>query len=220
MRTTPTTRPKRSNTPQPQHFRTEGFRASRLCRFRHMTEWKAFSLCLLAHGAGRSLEFAPPSKHRRAPFSWIETFSRLPLMAMLFAVPALLAVTLGIAQGSDTSQCAVPHSAAGGSLLQHAAQSSSSSNPFASHQHAGCRKMIHRCLCKDCEDEAQEFYHANWSAWKLGFDICCNSQYNEELCHELNLVMFNFPERAFGPGDLVKETPDPALKDFASRPRA
>ena len=113
MRTTPTTRPKRSNTPQPQHFRTEGFRASRLCRFRHMTEWKAFSLCLLAHGAGRSLEFAPPSKHRRAPFSWIETFSRLPLMAMLFAVPALLAVTLGIAQGSDTSQCAVPHSAAG-----------------------------------------------------------------------------------------------------------
>ena len=135
-------------------------------------------------------------------------------MAMLFAVPALLAVTLGIAQGSDTSQCAVPHSAAGGSLLQHAAQSSSSSNPFASHQHAGCRKMIHRCLCKDCEDEAQEFYHANWSAWKLGFDICCNSQYNGALCGELAATMFDFSAHSFGPGDHVKDTPDPALAEF------
>ncbi|CAE7540408.1 unnamed protein product [Symbiodinium sp. CCMP2592] len=133
-------------------------------------------------------------------------------MAMLFAVSALLAASLGIAQGSDASQCAASHRAMSGSLLQHASQSSS--NPFASKQHAGCRKMIHHCLCKDCEDEAQEFYHANWSAWKLGFDMCCNSQYNEVLCGELAATMFDFSTHSFGPGDHVKDTPDPALEEF------
>ncbi|CAE7800705.1 unnamed protein product [Symbiodinium sp. CCMP2592] len=134
---------------------------------------------------------------------------------MLLTVSALLAVALGSAQDADQSQCAVPHRASGGSLLQHAAANATvSPGPFASEEHKGCRKMIHRCLCKDCEDEAQEFYHANWSAWQLGFDICCNSQYNEALCGELAATIFGFSAQNFGPGDRVSDTPDPALAEF------
>ncbi|CAE7258481.1 unnamed protein product [Symbiodinium sp. CCMP2592] len=117
---------------------------------------------------------------------------------------------LSMAAASASEQCSAAQSAAGARLLQRR----HSSSPFTSEHHAGCHKMITHCLSRSDADQAPLFYDANWSAWQLGFDMCCNSQYNEELCHELNLVMFNFPERAFGPGDLVKETPDPALKDF------
>ena len=119
-------------------------------------------------------------------------------------------MSLCIVAASASEKCSLPQSAAGAKLLQHR----HSTSPFTSEHHAGCHKMITHCLSRSDADQAPLFYHANWSAWQLGFDMCCNSQYNEELCHELDLVLFNFPERVFGPGDLVKETPDPALKDF------
>lgn len=87
-------------------------------------------------------------------------------------------------------------------------------SPFSSPQHSGCSKMISQCLSKTEEQEEEHFYNANWSAWKLGFDVCCNNQYNEMLCASLDATLFTFSGRQFGPGDLVKETPDPALGDF------
>lgn len=122
-------------------------------------------------------------------------------------------LSMAVAAASDSGHCSAPQSAAGAKLLQRHWHTS---NPFTSERHAGCHKMITHCLSRDDADQALLFYEANWSAWRLGFDMCCNSQYNEELCHELDQVMFNFPERAFGPGDLVKETPDPPLSDFCS----
>ena len=133
-----------------------------------------------------------------------------PLSLSTVGVMMRLVSLLSITMASASEQCSVVQSAAGAKLLQRR----HSSSPFTSEHHAGCHKMITHCLSRSDADQASLFYDANWSAWQLGFDMCCNSQYNEELCHELNLVMFNFPERAFGPGDLVKETPDPALKDF------
>ena len=66
--------------------------------------------------------------------------------------------------------------------------------------------MISQCLSKTQEEEEEHFYNANWSAWKLGFDVCCNNQYNEILCASLDSTLFTFSGRQFGPGDLVKET--------------
>ncbi|CAE7500693.1 unnamed protein product [Symbiodinium natans] len=125
-----------------------------------------------------------------------------------------LAAIIVVAKGSGTEcladgSCALPP--VGHALLQHGYRRA---NPFSSPQHSGCSKMISQCLNKTQEEEEEHFYNANWSAWKLGFDVCCNNQYNEILCASLGATLFTFSGRQFGPGDLVKETPDPALADF------
>ena len=158
--------------------------------------------CWLACAAKQCLPFSRATK----PRSILLHFPPLTVGAMMRLM------SLCIVAASASEQCSLPQSVAGAKLLQQR----HSTSPFTSEHHAGCHKMITHCLSRSDADQAPLFYHANWSAWQLGFDMCCNSQYNEELCHELDLVLFNFPERVFGPGDLVKETPDPALKDFCS----
>ena len=153
------------------------------------------------------VSFPEPSHEASKPRSILHFRSFLTVGAMMRLMP-LCIVAASASESSD--QCSTPQSAAGAKLLQQR----HSTSPFTSEHHAGCHKMITHCLSRSDADQAPLFYEANWSAWQLGFDTCCNSQYNEELCHELDQVIFNFPERAYGPGDLVKETPDPALKDF------
>ena len=121
-----------------------------------------------------------------------------------FALAAIIVVAKGSgAECLADRSCAWPPIGVGHALLQHGYLRA---NPFSSPQHSGCSKMISQCLSKTQEEEEEHFYNANWSAWKLGFDVCCNNQYNEILCASLDSTLFTFSGRQFGPGDLVKET--------------
>jgi hypothetical protein len=85
--------------------------------------------------------------------------------------------------------------------------------PFSKKKHVGCYNMIKACATNDASD-ANQWFQSNWTAWKLGFSLCCNSKYNPTLCDELDDALFNFTDRSFSGGNLVGETPDPQLADF------
>mmetsp|Transcript_105399 Transcript_105399/g.187435 ORF Transcript_105399/g.187435 Transcript_105399/m.187435 type:complete len:536 (+) Transcript_105399:61-1668(+) len=104
----------------------------------------------------------------------------------------------------------------GASLLQRESKSASlvAESPFTKDSHAGCLKMVDACATKTSEPAL--WFKSNWTAWKLGFGICCMSKYNPLLCDELDTTLFNFTDRNFSGGRLVKNTPDPQLEDFCT----
>ncbi|CAE8733358.1 unnamed protein product [Polarella glacialis] len=117
--------------------------------------------------------------------------------------------------GSDSGNCGVSGPAARGSSLLTLPKDSKQV-PFQTSSHAGCTKMIKTCAGHGA---VQDWYDANWTAWKLGFSVCCLNSYPESFCVQLDAELFKFDSSVEGlrGGDLVKGSPEPALSDFCSQ---
>lgn len=113
------------------------------------------------------------------------------------------------------SQCDTAR-ASGASLLQRELKGASlvAESPFTKDSHKGCNTMVDACATQTSDPAL--WFEANWTAWKIGFGICCMSKYNPLLCDELDTTLFNFTDRNFSGGRLVKNTPDPQLEDFCT----
>eukprot|EP00931_Biecheleriopsis_adriatica_P083866 TRINITY_DN5754_c0_g3_i1.p1 TRINITY_DN5754_c0_g3~~TRINITY_DN5754_c0_g3_i1.p1 ORF type:complete len:532 (-),score=86.59 TRINITY_DN5754_c0_g3_i1:213-1808(-) len=112
-------------------------------------------------------------------------------------------------------QCDTPR-ASGASLLQRELKGASlvAESPFKKDSHKGCNTMVDACATQTSDPAL--WFKSNWTAWKIGFGICCMSKYNPLLCDELDTTLFNFTDRNFSGGRLVKNTPDPQLEDFCT----
>jgi hypothetical protein len=141
------------------------------------------------------------------------------LNTIIVAVPILqVLATSDECSAATQGGCppSVSTSSAGAALLQLDSKSAhlvmeDESNPFTKTHHGGCYKLITKCVPNA---SAHLWFEANWTAWKLGFGLCCNEKYNPDLCDEIDEALFNFTDRSLSGGNLVKNTPDPQLKDF------
>ena len=155
---------------------------------------------------------------RAANFSHLSTacFER-SIMFRTGALGALAALVLSVHAAHDSCEgsesCSGAVQAKGAGLLQHGSTRSSTDHS----DHQGCKKFVRTCLGNTgTAEEEQAWYHANWTAWKVGFVTCCSAKYSDDLCGSMDQTLFDFLGGAVSGGEAVQDAPEPEMGEFCT----